>query len=152
MAQCSMKADEVARASREDRFKLCHPYLQRAVLAARAGTAETTILSVGQAPKSFLERHAELRDGIAGSAPIRRITHYSPLCNPHFSKFAAGRTAEFDAFVGRVSAEYEEFIKTGDNRTFSYYWDFYERSCPAGDMERIFMWRFELSGELENRS
>jgi hypothetical protein len=142
MAKCSI-ATKLAHPTQTKRWKACFQFLTREFAAARAQGAEPIVISVGLAPKRFLEKNPDLLQALSLKAGIHRITHYSPRNNARFSRFAAERKMQFDAFVERMRAPYETFIKSGDNGKFSSHWTEYERR-PESDFQRLFKWKREL--------
>ncbi|HET7107092.1 MAG TPA: hypothetical protein VFI38_09795 [Candidatus Acidoferrum sp.] len=143
MAQCSMRTGSVCDATRESRFHACSEFLKQQFLLARADTDGMCVVSIGQAPKYFIESRPALYAPLVGNRTIYRITHYSPQCTPHFRSFAAKNSLEFDVFTGQFRPKYEHFIQNSEYRN---HWEWYIKNPENArkDLERIFKWRSEM--------
>lgn len=95
-------------------------------------------MSIGGAPKWFVERNRALYEPAIGTRKIHRITHYSPRCNGYFRKFETQNAREFEAFDSRVRSSYKEFIREHDEFGADPF------KISKGDLERIFRWQREM--------
>jgi len=143
MAQCSMRTGSICNATREARFQACSEFLKQQLLLAGADKGGVCIVSIGQHPKEFIERHPALYASFVSNSTIHRISHYSQAGYPHFYSFARNNSREFEAFADEFRPKYEHFIQNGEYRN---HWQWYAKSPDnaRGDLERIFKWRSEM--------
>jgi hypothetical protein len=143
MAQCSMKANNICAQTRNARFTSCSDFLKELVLLARGEATDIVVVSIGHAPKDFLNRCPDVMGAIATNHSVHRISHYSWRCDRVFRKFANDKTREFDSFSNNIRPKYEAFIHSEELHEYGQQYDEQPEKFKS-DFERLFQWKYEM--------
>jgi uracil-DNA glycosylase len=144
MAKCTIRTGPECDSTREFRYTRCAGFLREEIDLASAG-GQPEFVAIGLKPWDFVRRHAELYPGLVGQCSVSTITHYAPVCNGHFKRFASENDEGFRGFCESVGEDYRRWLLNAKRAgcDFGWHYDAFE-AHPNQDLWRLFKWFHQM--------